>query len=55
MSELDTEDEIRKIDALLRYHFHLDPSQLSDDEWAMRWNELKWVREQEAKKIGGLE
>nr|DAL75142.1 MAG TPA: hypothetical protein [Caudoviricetes sp.] len=28
---------------------HTDPDSLSDEEWAMRVNELKWIREQEAK------
>ena len=34
---------------MLRYYFHLDPDQLTDDEWAARWEELQWVREQEKK------
>jgi len=28
---------------------HLDPDSLSDLEWAMRVNELKWIRDEEAK------
>lgn len=35
--------EIRMIDALLRYHFHIEPDALDDELWAMRWNELKEV------------
>ncbi len=37
------DSEIRQINALLRYHFKIDPDILSDEEWAMRWNELEWV------------
>ena len=40
---------IRKVDAQLRYYLHLDPSMLTDIEWAMRWKELEWIREEEAK------
>ena len=34
---------------MLRYYFHIDPDSLDDETWAMRVNELKWVREEEAK------
>jgi len=34
---------MRQIDALLRFHFKIDPDQLDDDQWALRWNELEWV------------
>ncbi len=27
---------------------HLDPDSLTDTEWALRVNELKWIREKEA-------
>ncbi len=27
---------------------HTDPDSLTDEEWAMRVNELKWIREEEA-------
>ncbi len=27
---------------------HTDPDSLTDEEWALRVNELKWIREQEA-------
>jgi hypothetical protein len=26
-----------------------DPESLSDEEWAMRWKELEWIRREEAK------
>ena len=42
--------EIRKVDAQLRYYMHIqNPEDLTDEEWAMRLNELKWIREEEAK------
>ncbi len=28
---------------------HIDPDSLTDTEWAMRVNELNWVRKEEAK------
>lgn len=39
---------MRISNAQLRYYFHIqDPDALSDEEWAMRVNELKWIRESE--------
>lgn len=32
---------------MLRYYFHLDPEKLSDEEWTARWQELRWIREEE--------
>jgi hypothetical protein len=32
---------------------HTDPDSLTDEEWAMRVNELKWIREEEAKATNG--
>jgi len=41
---------LRKINAQLRYYYpNLDVEGLSDEKWAMLWNDLKWVREEEAK------
>jgi hypothetical protein len=40
------------IDALLRYHFHIDPDMLDDETWAMRWNELKEVLKFENERNG---
>lgn len=37
------------MDAQLRYYMHVDPDKLTDKEWAMRWKELVWIREEEAK------
>ncbi|WP_418450187.1 hypothetical protein [Alistipes sp.] len=36
------------LDAQLRYYMHVDPDSLTDEEWAMRVNELKWIRGKEA-------
>ena len=40
--------QMRKLDTQLRYYLHIDPDSLTDWEWAMRVNELKWIRKQEA-------
>jgi hypothetical protein len=43
-------ERIRIANAQLRYYLHIpDPDSLSDEEWAMRFKELEWVREQEAR------
>ena len=43
------EVNIRIINAQLRYYMRIDdPDSLSDKEWAERWQELIWIREQEA-------
>ncbi|HOZ84533.1 MAG TPA: hypothetical protein PK191_03530 [Niabella sp.] len=48
---MDEEKEwLRIANAMIRYYFHLDPDILSDEEWAMRYNELIWVRKKEAGK-----
>jgi hypothetical protein len=48
-AELDKSDEggqeIRKIDALLRFYLKIDPEDLSDEEWADRWAGLKYALE----------
>jgi hypothetical protein len=41
-SEEITSTDVRKINALLRIYFHINPDELSDTEWAMRWKELVW-------------
>ncbi|MCD8080191.1 MAG: hypothetical protein LUF04_07210 [Bacteroides sp.] len=40
---------LRKLDAQLRYYLHIDPDSLTDLEWAMHVNDLKWIRSEEAK------
>jgi hypothetical protein len=27
----------------MRYHFHSNPDELDDDEWAKQWGELEWA------------
>lgn len=29
---------------------HVDPTVLTDNEWAMAWQDLKWIREEERKR-----
>nr|DAE28544.1 MAG TPA: hypothetical protein [virus sp. ctOZh10]DAX94446.1 MAG TPA: hypothetical protein [Caudoviricetes sp.]DAX96964.1 MAG TPA: hypothetical protein [Caudoviricetes sp.] len=36
------------MDAQLRYFFKINPDLLTDEEWAMRVEELKWIRAKEA-------
>jgi selenophosphate synthetase-related protein len=43
----DTENDqqqISKINALLRCHFKIDPETLSDKDWAKRYQELSYVK-----------
>ncbi|MDR0266387.1 MAG: hypothetical protein LBJ04_24455 [Sphingobacterium sp.] len=43
-------DTLRIANANLRYYLGItDPDSLSDEEWAMRWKELQWIRDEEAK------
>lgn len=35
------------INAQLRYYYKIDPSTLTDNEWAMYWNDLEWLRKNE--------
>jgi len=34
---------VRRINALLRFYFKIEPDLLSDEEWGERWGELHWV------------
>ena len=37
------------VNAQLRYYMHIaDPDSLTDEEWAMRFRELEWIRKSEA-------
>lgn len=29
---------------------HVDPATLNDNEWAMMWQDIVWIREEERKK-----
>jgi hypothetical protein len=41
---------IRQVNAQLRYYMHIsDPDSLTDTEWARAFQDLVWIREQEAK------
>ena len=42
--------EVGKINALLRYHFKIDPDKLNDNEWAKSWGELKYALNAEAER-----
>jgi hypothetical protein len=41
---------LRKVNIQLRYYAGVDPNTLNDDEWAMTWNDLIWIRKKEAEK-----
>lgn len=43
------DDTIRKINIQLRYYLRIDPDSLTDKEWADRFQELVWIRQEEAK------
>lgn len=38
------------MEALLRFHFKIDPDELSDEDFAMRWGELLFALDHEAKR-----
>lgn len=40
------------LDAQLRYYMHVDPDSLDDEQWAMRVNELRWIRDKEGEASG---
>ena len=36
---------VRTVNAQLRYYMHIsDPDSLSDEDWAMRFKEIEWIR-----------
>ncbi|MEG0788772.1 MAG: hypothetical protein RR432_01095 [Alistipes sp.] len=35
--------------AQLRYYMHVEPDNLTDEEFAARWRELEYIRREEAK------
>lgn len=40
---------VRTVNAQLRYYMHIsDPDSLSDEDWAMRFKEIEWIRKREA-------
>ncbi|WP_281233506.1 hypothetical protein [Flavobacterium gelatinilyticum] len=38
---------MRIANAQLRYYMHLNPDDLTDEEWAMRYAELEYLRKSE--------
>lgn len=45
---------MRIANAQLRYYMHIsDPDSLSDEEWAMRYKELEYIRRKEAESLKG--
>lgn len=44
---MNPDDHIRQQDAQLRYYFGIDPDTLTDEERAIEWNNLLWVRSEE--------
>jgi hypothetical protein len=44
-------DVLRKVNGLIRYHFHVDPDQLSDEQYSEHWQQLKWVLDFESKRF----
>ncbi len=43
-------EPVRMVNAQLMYYAHIpDPDSLSDEEWALKFKEIEWVRTQEAK------
>lgn len=41
------------IDTLLQYYLSLDPSQLSDEEWAQKFAQLNDIRQKEKEAFNG--
>ena len=48
ISSNDDEDYIRKANALIRHYYQVDPDTLDDDSWAILWNDLVWVSDQQS-------
>jgi hypothetical protein len=42
---------VRQVDALIRYHLHVDPGSLTDEQWAMLYNDLIWVKRKEREEL----
>lgn len=50
----DGKDELRKVSTLIRHYLHIEPDSLSDEQWVMRWNEVKWLMEWQDKKFKAM-
>lgn len=44
-------DLLRKANALLRFHFKIEPEQLTDEQYSERWQELKFALHFESKRF----
>jgi hypothetical protein len=44
--------EIEKIEALVRFHFKIDPTKLTDDELGRLWGDLRFALEIEKLRTG---
>jgi len=42
-----------QIDAQLAYYFKINPDDLSDEEYALKFAQMRWVLEQDSKRWGG--
>lgn len=38
----------RIANAMIRHHSHIDPDSLTDEEWAMHFNDLLFIRAKES-------
>ena len=43
-------DEIRKMSALIRFHFKINPDDLSDSDFSRTWNDLRYCLDFENKR-----
>lgn len=37
------------MDTMMQYYLHIDPTALTDEQWAEKWAQLQDIREREAK------
>lgn len=44
---------LRKVSALIRYHFKIDPDKLTDIEFSEMWQQLKYALHFESKRLSG--
>jgi hypothetical protein len=42
---------LRKVNGLLRFHFKVDPDQLTDEEYSEQWQQLKWTLDFESRRF----
>ena len=50
ISDQDGADELRKMSALIRFHFKIDPDTLSDNAFAKLWGDLRFCLDFENKR-----